>query len=1148
MAMASSQTTTFFGDDEEGFEDALKDMELDTPRTAARATTPTPASRKRKASQTGDEILDINTYSLATMKRDDDPEDIYGASSFGGYGQYMRRKRAKLQIQNRDMSKIQSDVLRGVEIYINGHTEPSAQVLREIIVGNGGKFHAYLTNKSLVTHIIAMNLTPAKVKEYKRMKVVRPEWILESVKAGELLPWIDFKLVMDDRIDTGQGGRVAQANLSFDKAINPQRSPVTQTPKPIDNVQEEIKEPLYMTDPVTMEQAARIPSYAFNKSNQAAQRLMSRPGWREEHTAVSGAKFIEGYYQNSRLHHLSMWKAELKDLVAKARERSEVGDYGQSSNETTSPVLLHGVSMKDAELVKSLAIIPSKKGKESVVEQVYMHCDFDCFFVSAGLLYRPDLRGKPVVVCHSQGMGEGIASTSEIASSSYEARESGIRNGMSLGQARQLCPEVQTLPYEFEKYKELSLKFYTVLLSFSDELQPVSVDEALLDVSNTVANLKAQTLAENPSAVTIDFTKQLAELIRAKLLQMTGCQISIGIGENLLLSRIASRAAKPAGVYRLTTADAPGFLAPLPLDAIWGVGYSIKKKAEERLRITKISDIESHSKGTLIKVFGPAMTDRLMKAAKGLDDTKLQPDQKRKSVSAEINFGIRFENNAQAELFMQELGEEVSSRLKAIDMKGRQLTLKVMKRHPNAPVEPPKFMGHGICDTFSKSCAIADDRTGNATSDAAQIGDAAWSLLESLQFDPKELRGLGLQVTKLEAQYGNSVQEGKLEFGQQRLDFGSPGGTSPSNQAVDDQSFQAEVLTEGTIDQEVLEALPEDIRQEIISRLGGASSSRATIVIEDDHLDAQGSHTKPQMVGVSEAAANVSKEEVTEVRVATSMKNVAHITRQLRPKVKSQLSPMKNQLFAQRKDAFTTPEELAELDLDPEVFFQLPIELQKEQLKHARSLRKGINGDRATSVNPEARSRAQTPTATTKRVKFGFGDGFGRLFSSPSSKPLVKRSDFKLKATYPEDIALYVGDTGKDQKSGEAKWVKLTDVGDIQGQIRRWVAASRAKGAEPVSTDIEGLKDWLLRCMSMKESHTGMEKAVVILKWWRELLRTFWEVEQPLPGKRTKEVENLERLDSEDSLGRAWWLAFTLCKTAVDEVSKARFGGKLSLR
>ena len=323
-----------------------------------------------------------------------------------------------------------------------------------MIVEHGGVFHAYLTKKSLVwvrfattqsgstnrpasTHIIATNLTPAKVKEFARMNVVRPAWIVESVNAGYLLPWKEFKLVTAERADAAQGRRTGQTLL--------RPFQVPQTPLPnTSQVEDEprgsvspIKDPLYTTDPVTMEQAARVPSYALNKSNTAAQRLMARPGWKEENTAVSGAKFIDKYYENSRLHHLSMWKAELKDLVSKARERHENGDELSPETPEAAPItkpMGHGVSMKGAELLRKWeARSLSKKGKEtgdSNVQQIYMHCDFDSFFVAAGLLYRPELRSKPVVVCHSQGTGEGLASTSEIASSSYEARAAGIHNGM----------------------------------------------------------------------------------------------------------------------------------------------------------------------------------------------------------------------------------------------------------------------------------------------------------------------------------------------------------------------------------------------------------------------------------------------------------------------------------------------------------------------------------------------------------------------------------------------------------------------------------------------------------------------------------------------------------------------------------------------
>jgi DNA repair protein REV1 len=312
------------------------------------------------------------------------------------------------------------------------------------------------------THVITCALTPAKVREFQHMKVVTPDWLVESAKAGVLLPWQDFLFRPSDRPEIPQGAQTqklfprvsgSQASLCslsavlFSGSTNTttrqafqepglQQSTLPFAPGP----PSKILDPLYTTDPVTAEQAARVPDYAAHASNPNAERVMADPQWRAAHTSVA-PDFIEGYYKNSRLHHLSAWKTELKDLVAEAQERAEsflstthTGDRpgiaGTSSENPGRQGTSASVSMRGAELIMRS---PNKgKGKAEADNdgRVIMHCDFDCFFVSAGLVSRPHLRGKPVVVCHSQGGQGGQSSTSEIASSSYEARKFGIRNGM----------------------------------------------------------------------------------------------------------------------------------------------------------------------------------------------------------------------------------------------------------------------------------------------------------------------------------------------------------------------------------------------------------------------------------------------------------------------------------------------------------------------------------------------------------------------------------------------------------------------------------------------------------------------------------------------------------------------------------------------
>jgi DNA repair protein REV1 len=143
------------------------------------------------------------------------------------------------------------------------------------------------------------------------------------------------------------------------------------------------------------------------------------------------------------LHHLSTWKAELRVLVAAAQRQSEENSLHHPSHSGISPLSLSSAALPRSNAAALAANPTAGVGGDKVI----FHVDFDCFFVSCGLATRPHLRGKPAVVCHSQG-GRMEGSTSEIASASYEARAKGVKNGMSLGRARTLVGEdLQTIPY-----------------------------------------------------------------------------------------------------------------------------------------------------------------------------------------------------------------------------------------------------------------------------------------------------------------------------------------------------------------------------------------------------------------------------------------------------------------------------------------------------------------------------------------------------------------------------------------------------------------------------------------------------------------------------------------------------------------------------
>ena len=281
------------------------------------------------------------------------------------------------------------------------------------------------------------------------MKVVRPEWLVESDKAGFLLPWQTFIFGQNQG---PQGIHLSQKQqIRLDGFQTPPSTPRKPSSNTKANVTQELAsesldKPISqppVTPPPPMKTSRfppidhpkdlnEVPRYAAHDSNPIAARVMANPQWRKAHTSIA-PDFVEGYYKNSRLHHLSTWKAELKNLVQEAQERAETPGGIQLVGRVASemPGVTDGVSMRGAELVMKPPSKGKGKGKEKAVDdRVIMHCDFDCFFVSAGLLTRAHLKGKPVVVCHSQGGQGGSSSTSEIASSSYEARSFGVKNGM----------------------------------------------------------------------------------------------------------------------------------------------------------------------------------------------------------------------------------------------------------------------------------------------------------------------------------------------------------------------------------------------------------------------------------------------------------------------------------------------------------------------------------------------------------------------------------------------------------------------------------------------------------------------------------------------------------------------------------------------
>ena len=450
--------------------------------------------------------------------------------------------------------------------------------------------------------------------------------------------------------------------------------------------------------------------------------LLADPRIRE--ATVLNPNFLKNYHEESRLHHLSTWKAELKaDIEAALATKS----------------------------VQRLA--PTKARQRRYV----LHIDFDCFFASVSTRDRPDLKNVPVAITHGNSTN---STTSEVASCNYAARKFGLKNGMWMRQAKELCPSLVCLGYDFEKYEEASRAFYGVILSLGGEsVQVVSVDECLVDVSNLCCTSElSQVAGEENKAM------DLAQIVRDQCREATrGCEVSVGIGGNILLAKLAMRKAKPAGRYMIREGEVDEFMAEVAVTELPGVGHQIAKGLEDTFTVRTAGDLKTISRERLKAEFGERTGERLWRHCRGIDDASVgDATTARKSFSIDVNWGVRFENQEQAEKFVMDLAEELETRMKKEGVSGRHLTIKIKRRAVDAPIVTPKFLGHGKCDTLSKSITL-----GVAASEKEVLGREAVTMLRSFKITPGDLRGIGLNVARLEARKTQSSQK-KLEFPMRR--------------------------------------------------------------------------------------------------------------------------------------------------------------------------------------------------------------------------------------------------------------------------------------------------------------------------------------------------------------------------------------------
>lgn len=283
-----------------------------------------------------------------------------------------------------------------------------------------------------------------------------------------------------------------------------------------------------------------------------------------------------------------------------------------------------------------------------------IHIDMDAFFASVEQLDNPELKGKAMVV-------GGSSSRGVVAAASYEARKYGVRSAMSSVKAKQLCPHLIFVPGRMERYAEVSKQIREVFYSYTDLVEPLSLDEAYLDVT---VNKK-----QDPSAT------RVARKIRNEIFETTGLTASAGISINKFLAKVASDINKPNGQKTIPPEEAISFLENLEIKEFYGVGKVTLKKMYD-LGIFTGADLKTKSKAYLEDHFGKSGR-HFYHIVRGIHPSPVRPSRTRKSLAVERTFS----ENLSSELYMmerlEEIAKKVATRLKRNNLEGRTLTLKI---------------------------------------------------------------------------------------------------------------------------------------------------------------------------------------------------------------------------------------------------------------------------------------------------------------------------------------------------------------------------------------------------------------------------------------------------------------------------------------
>lgn len=349
-----------------------------------------------------------------------------------------------------------------------------------------------------------------------------------------------------------------------------------------------------------------------------------------------------------------------------------------------------------------------------------IHIDMDAFYASIEQRDNPELRGKPVAVGHAEARGV-------VAAASYEARKYGVHSAMPSVTAKRKCPQLIFVDSHFDVYKEVSQQIMEIFLEYTDLVEPLSLDEAFLDVT------------DHP---TIPSATLIAKEIKKKIKETTGLTASAGVSFNKFLAKIASDYKKPDGLFVILPSEAEAFVEKLEIEQFFGVGKVTADKMH-RLGIHNGADLKKLSEEELKRHFGKT-GNIYYNNARAIDERAVTPDRIRKSIGAENTFETDLDTSTSLTIELYHIARRVWERIESREFYGRTLTLKI------------KYVDFEI-NTRSRTLSQRIDNF-------HFLWNTAKDILSQVDTTEKKIRLMGLSVSNFENRIDEPSNNGPIQL------------------------------------------------------------------------------------------------------------------------------------------------------------------------------------------------------------------------------------------------------------------------------------------------------------------------------------------------------------------------------------------------